>query len=65
MCPVTSSIKSYPFEVVLPAGLPVSRAILSDRVKSLDWRVRKVELIGTLTEEVVSEVMQLGTLLSM
>lgn len=66
LCPVTSHIKGYPFEVVLPAGLPVSGAILSDQVKSLDWRVRNAELIGTLPDEVVSEIMQkLGTLLSM
>ncbi|MDD5500738.1 MAG: endoribonuclease MazF [Candidatus Omnitrophica bacterium] len=65
LCPVTSHIKGYPFEVVLPDGLPVSGAILSDQVKSLDWRVRDVELICTLPDEVVSEIMQkLGALLS-
>jgi mRNA interferase MazF len=65
LCPVTSHIKGYPFEVVLPDGLPVSGAILSDQVKSLDWRVRNTELICTLPDEVVSEIMQkLGALLS-
>jgi mRNA interferase MazF len=65
LCPITSHIKGYPFEVVLPDGLPVSGAVLSDQVKSLDWRVRNTELICTLPDEVVSEIMQkLGTLLS-
>jgi len=65
LCPITSHIKGYPFEVVLPEGLPVSGAILSDQVKSLDWRVRNTELICTLPDEVVSEIMQkLGALLS-
>lgn len=65
LCPVTSHIKGYPFEVVLPDGLPVSGAVLSDQVKSLDWRVRDVELICILPDEVVSEIMQkLGVLLS-
>ena len=27
LCPITSQIKGYPFEVVLPAGLAVSGAI--------------------------------------
>ncbi|MEK7354749.1 MAG: type II toxin-antitoxin system PemK/MazF family toxin [Chloroflexota bacterium] len=36
LCPVTSQIKDYPFEVLLPEGLPVAGAILSDQVKSLD-----------------------------
>lgn len=65
MCPVTSQIKGYPFEVVLPRGLPVSGAILSDQVKSLDWRARDMELICTSPTETMSEVFEkLGTLLS-
>ena len=43
--PVTSRVKGYPFETLVPSGLPVSGAILSDQVKSLDWRARKAELI--------------------
>jgi mRNA interferase MazF len=38
LCPLTNQIKGYPFEVVLPSGLAVTGAILSDQVKSLDWR---------------------------
>ena len=64
-CPVTSQIKGYPFEVLIPTGLPVAGAILSDQVKSLDWRARKAELICTLPTETISEVLQkLATLLS-
>ena len=64
-CPITSQIKGYPFEVVIPAGLSVSGAILSDQVKSLDWRARNAELICTLPTDTISEVLQkLSTLLS-
>ena len=64
-CPITSQIKGYPFEVVIPAGLLVSGAVLSDQVKSLDWRARNAELICTLPNDTISEVLQkLGTLLS-
>ena len=64
LCPVTSQIKDYPFEVLLPEGLPVAGAILSDHVKSLDWQARNVELICALPKETISEVLQkLGTLL--
>jgi len=58
LCPITSQIKSYPFEVLLPAGLPVAGAILSDQVKNLDWRARNVELICTLPTETISEVLR-------
>ena len=58
LCPVTNQVKGYPFEVLLPAGLPVAGAILSDQVKSLDWRARNAELICALPEETISEVLQ-------
>lgn len=64
--PITSQIKGYPFEVLIPAGLAVTGVILADQVKSLDWRARDAELICTLPAETVTEVLQkLGTLLSM
>jgi len=64
-CPVTSQIKDYPFEVLIPAGLPVTGAILSDQVKSLDWRARKAELICALPARTISEVLEkLATLLA-
>ena len=65
LCPITNQIKGYPFEVVLPVGLPVTGAILSDQVKSLDWHARKAVLICALPAKIVSEALQkIGTLLS-
>jgi mRNA interferase MazF len=65
LCPITNQVKGYPFEVLIPPGLPVTGAILADQVKSLDWRVRNAELICTLPSRAISEVLQkLGTLLS-
>ena len=65
LCPVTNQIKGYPFEVLMPDGLPVSGVILADQIKSLDWHVRDAEWICTLPHRVVVEVLQkLGTLLS-
>ena len=58
LCPITSQIKGYPFEVLLPAGLPIAGAVLSDQVKSLDWRARNTEFICTLPDEAISEVLQ-------
>jgi mRNA interferase MazF len=55
VCPVTSQVKGYPFEVVLPPGLKVQGAILSDQLKSLDWRVRKAQYICTISREVLDE----------
>ncbi len=53
-CPMTTQIKGYPFEVVV-AAIPPS-AVLSDQVKSLDWRVRKARRKGAVAAEVLDEV---------
>ena len=57
-CPITNRAKGYPFEVALPDGLNVTGVILSDQVKSLDWRARRAELISSLPEEVVEHVLR-------
>ena len=54
-CPVTTQVKGYPFEVLLPEGLGVEGAILSDQIKCLDWRVRKARRIGSVPPEVLQE----------
>jgi len=65
LCPVTSRAKGYPFEVALPDDSGLEGVVLADQVKSLDWRARKVELIGRLPEAVTDEVLgKLGALLS-
>ena len=64
LCPVTSQEKGYPFEVALPPGGAVTGVILSDQVKSLDWRARQAERIEALPPQLTEEVLQkLGTLL--
>ena len=65
MCPITSQVKGYPFEVALPAGLEVDGVVLADQVKSLDWRARRAERAGRLPAGAVTEVLEkLGTLLT-
>ena len=63
LCPVTSQVKGYPFEVFIPAGLAVSGVILADQVKSLDWRLREAEFACSLPAETVSDVLQRATIL--
>jgi len=57
VCPITQTVKGYPFEVVLPIGLGVSGAVLADRVKSIDRRSRRIEPAGTAPETIVQHVM--------
>ena len=56
MCPITNRQKGYPFEVPLPVDAGVTGVILSDQVKCLDWRARRVELIDRLPDSVLAQV---------
>ena len=57
LCPITSRVKGYPFEVLLPPDLPVEGAILSDQVESLDWREHRAERVCSLPPAIVDEVL--------
>jgi mRNA interferase MazF len=63
-CPVTTQAKGYPFEVVIPPGLEASGVVLSDQIKSLDWRAREAALICALPAPSTAEILaKAGTLL--
>jgi mRNA interferase MazF len=64
-CPVTNQVKGYPFEVEIPKGSRVKGVVLTDQIKSLDWRERSAEFITKLSDVVVEEIIEkLGTLLT-
>lgn len=54
--PITSHAKGYPFEVGLPVGLKTQGVILSDQIKSLDWKARSVSYVETGSATLISEV---------
>jgi len=56
-CPITGRIKGYPFEVVLPDGLPVSGAVLCDQAKSLDWTARVATFAGKLPPATIEDIL--------
>ncbi len=65
LCPITKPVKSYPCGVALPEKSPVQGVVGgADQVESLDWRARKATRIGTVSDEVIAEVIRrLQTLL--
>lgn len=54
--PITSQQKGYSFEVLLPDGLNTYGVILTDQIRCIDWRGRKVQFIESVSESVVQEV---------
>ncbi len=64
LCPITSQVKGYPFEVLIPEGLETKGAILSDQVKNLDWKARKAKFTCKLPPDQFNEVVKkLSTLI--
>ncbi|PJA97246.1 MAG: mRNA-degrading endonuclease [Ignavibacteriales bacterium CG_4_9_14_3_um_filter_34_10] len=56
-CPITSQVKGYPFEVKVPDDLEINGVILSDQIKSLDWKTRKAEFICKLPKAILTETL--------
>jgi len=56
-CPITNQVKDYPFEVQIRDNPKVSGVILSDQVKSLDWKARGAKKKGRISDDELSEVL--------
>jgi len=57
LCPITNAKKGYPFEVVIPGfGGNSTGVILSDHVRSMDWKARNAEFKESVDQSVLLEV---------
>lgn len=57
LCPITSRVKGYPFEVLFPSDSRVEGAVLADQVKSLDWRARRARRFAVAARPLMEEVL--------
>jgi mRNA interferase MazF len=55
VCPITTKAKGYPFEVPLPAGLPVQGVVLADQVRSVDYVARRARNVATAPSAATEE----------
>lgn len=53
--PITTQIKNYPFEVLLPPLKFVKGAILCDQIRSFDWKARKAKFLGTIPDNIARD----------
>lgn len=56
LCPITTKVKGYPFEVALPENIEVTGVVLADQIKSLDWQLRSCEFACRAPSVVADEV---------
>lgn len=58
VCPITTQVKGYSFEVSIPEGLEVRGVVLVDHVKSLDWQARRARFCCTVPAATMTEVLR-------
>jgi mRNA interferase MazF len=56
ICPITSRVRGYPFEVAIPDGHAISGVILVDQVRSVSWEKRYVKMVSVAPAELLDEV---------
>lgn len=55
VCPITTQIKDYPFEVKVNIK-GTDSVVLSDHVRSISWKTRDLEYIGFVAESVIRQI---------
>jgi mRNA interferase MazF len=56
VCPITSQIKGYPFEVRISSKSGINGVVLADQIKNLDWKARRAEFVESAEKEVIDAV---------
>ena len=56
VCPITSRVRGYPFEAVLPEGTSLRGVVLADQPRSISWEKRRMRHAGRAPDIVLSEV---------
>ena len=57
VCPITSNVEPWPTKVMLPLGLPVRGAVLTDQIRAIDRRERILRHIGSVPKAVLDDAM--------
>ena len=58
VCPISTRAAGYTYEVGIPSNSAVSGVVLSDQVKSMDWRARYARYIGKAPTDLMDEVLE-------
>ena len=64
VCPLTSNVKPWPFDVLIPRGLlpakagrQVASVVMTDQVKSIDFRDRECEFVVPAPDHILDEAL--------
>ncbi len=57
VCPITNSKRGIPFHVEIPKEFSLTGYIMVEQVKSIDFKSRKIKLIGKASINIMVEVL--------
>ena len=49
VCPVTTQVKGYPFEVPLVGTKKTTGVALADQIRSIDWKARDIKVVDRIS----------------
>lgn len=58
VCPVSNTQRKNPFYVPIPSQEVVTGVIMTDQLRSLDYRARRASFIGECPQDVFEEVLK-------
>jgi mRNA interferase MazF len=58
-CPVTNTLRNFPFHVEIPAGARLTGYIMVEQTRSLDYFSRKAKLVAAAPRTVLDEVLSI------
>jgi mRNA interferase MazF len=56
VCPITSKIKGFSFEVLLTEQMQTKGVILIHHLRSVDWKTREIKFVETAPISVIEEI---------
>jgi len=59
VCPITSKVKGYPFEIKLPSHTKIQGVVLTDHLRNLDWRARNATFIEHSGDTITKHISQI------
>ncbi|MGB4442631.1 MAG: type II toxin-antitoxin system PemK/MazF family toxin [Coriobacteriia bacterium] len=57
VCPVTRTARQHPFHVPVPEGGRITGVVMSEQLKSLDYRARDARHVDAAPQELLDEVL--------
>lgn len=56
VCPVTTRVRPWPYQLPLPDGEPIRGAVIVDQVRSVDRRLRTLKTQGRVSPEFLTQI---------